>query len=137
MLNCFRIEGHGGSVNIPASFKRVQKKVFQDKRFYHYKPKEEKGQLGSVTMVADKSTRKSCKANVQYLNDTTIAKEYGLTVGSDIIITAIDLYSIEKGDFVEYDNKMFEVVETPKYDSHNAFLAKNGRWFKSNENDRI
>ena len=124
MLNCFRIEGRGGSVNIPASFKRVQKKVFQDKRFYHYKPKEEKGQLGSVTTVPDNSTRKSCKANVQYLTNTTIAKEYGLTVGIDIHVTAEVLHGIEKGDFVEYDNTMFEVIETPKYDSYSAFFAK-------------
>lgn len=111
-------------MNIPASFKRVQKKVFQDKRFYHYKPKEEKGQLGSVTTVPDNSSRKSCKANVQYLTNTTIAKEYGLTVGIDIHVTAVALHSIEKGDFIEYDNIMFEVIETPRYDSYSAFFAK-------------
>lgn len=124
MPNCFLIEGRGGSVKIPASFKRTQKKVFQDKCFYHYKPKEVKGQLGSVTTVPDKSTRKNCKANVQYLTNTTIAKEYGLTVGIDIHVTAVELHNIEKGDFIEYNNTMFEVIETPRYDSYSAFFAK-------------
>ena len=84
-------------MNVPRSFKISQKRVFQDKTFFHYKPRVLTGTLGSVTTVPDRKMRRAHIANVQYVANKTIAEEYGLRIGIDIQITSSNPLCILKG----------------------------------------
>ena len=110
-------------MQIPKNFKQVQKRVFQDKIFYHMKAEVATGGLGSVTMKPDHKSRKAYTGNVQFVSDKMIAEEYGLRIGVDINITSSDPLNMEKSDYIEYESELYKLTETPKYDSYCAYYA--------------
>ena len=111
-------------MKIPESFKRAQKRVFQDKVAALYKKIESTGSLGSVTTDPDDKGI-DFRGNVQIVNDETVITEYGLVAGTDICITTCD-FSIDavKGDFVKYNGHFYEIVGAPNADSHITLLCK-------------
>lgn len=111
-------------MKVPESFKRAQKRVFQDKAAELYKKVESKGSLGSVT--TDPGPKGvEFQGNVQIVNDETVITEYGLVAGTDICITICNpSLDAEKGDFVKYNGQFYEIVSTPRADSHITLLCK-------------
>lgn len=111
-------------MKVPESFKHAQKRVFQDKAAELYKKVESKGSLGSVTTDPDNKGIEF-RGNIQIVNDETVITEYGLVAGTDICITTCDS-SIDavKGDFVKYNGQFYEIVSTPRADSHVTLLCK-------------
>ena len=111
-------------MRIPDSFKAAQRQAFQDKQIEHYKAREIKGNLGSVTREPEDACSGVYSVNVQVVNDALIAQEYGLTIGKSIIVTSSDNLPISKGDYVRYNGCMYLVKETPTYDAYMKLFAE-------------
>lgn len=111
-------------MNIPETFKRAQRDVFQDKSIYRYRSKKVTGSLGSITTEPDYDTVIEYRVNVQPVSDAALAEEYGLTVGRDIYISTSQPVNIEKGYYIKYSGELYNITEAQKFDSHYRYFAK-------------
>ena len=109
-------------MHVPDSFKSAQLFAMCDKQVTLLSTVETMGALGGKTKSPGVPVS-THQCNVQVVNDKLLCKQYGLTIGRDIQVTA-PLLPIEKGRFIRFDGSDYYVVETPQYDAYKKLLAK-------------
>lgn len=111
-------------MKIPESFKKAQKRAFQDKRIEHYRRAEatQDGEgndiEGALTLI------NTYDVNLVFISDRVIAEEWGLRLDKDVSVTYSDNYPIEHKDLIKYNNVLYEVIGKPVKDSHTALYCK-------------
>lgn len=115
-------------MKIPDYFKKVQKETFQDKRVTHHKPSETRGSLNTATVSPSDEVNVEFDCNFKIVNDELQAKEYGLTIGRDAVLTVSEHKDIAEGDFICFEYLYYRVIGCIVRDSHDKYLLK--RWTK-------
>lgn len=111
-------------MNIPQSFKDIQKKVFQDKTIQHYTKvftTDSEGHRidGTPTLVA------TYTVNAQVLSDKVEAEAWGLEVTRDIRITSSDgALTIARNDLVKWNDVFYEVIGDDSRDAYQALYCQ-------------
>lgn len=110
-------------MKISDTFKRVQRRVFQDKTIEHRPLEKRTGSLGSVTS-APGDIAGSYAVNFQLLSDVLVAQEWGLVVAQDARATSSLPLPIALGDYVQINGKVYKVIGHPVFDSHSELLLQ-------------
>lgn len=111
-------------MRIPESFKKAQKRAFQDKRIEHYRrtvmiqDSEGNDIEGALTLL------NSYVVNLVFISDKVIAEEWGLKLDKDVSVTYSDNYPIEHKDLIKYNGVLYEVIGKPVKDSHTTLYCK-------------
>ena len=103
-------------MKIPESFKVAQKVAFQDKTINVLTrvltPDSEGNEFPQDTLVG------SFDVNVQIIFDVEVAKEYGLKINRDILITYSDELPIERENQIEFKNHQYTVFGKIERDAY-------------------
>lgn len=111
-------------MKIPESFKKAQKRAFQDKHIEHYQravmTQDSEGNdiEGILTLL------NSYDVNLVFISDKVIAEDWGLRLDKDVAITYNDDLPIQHKDLIKYNNEYYEVIGKPITDSHTKLFCK-------------
>lgn len=111
-------------MQIPDGFRNAIKTVFMDKTVGLRKQVEKTGELGSVTKAPALTYSGQYQCNVQTIADAINAQEWGLTIGQDAKLSASDPIPCERGDYLDYNEKVYRIEGILDRDSHQELILK-------------
>ena len=95
-------------MKIPESFKTAQKAAFQDKTITVFTRGYTQDSEGND--ILHDTPAGSFEVNVQIVSDVEVAKEYGLKVNRDILVTYNDEFPIERENQITFKGHQYTVI---------------------------
>ena len=109
-------------MQIPILFKKIIENTFYDKETFIFYPHEEVGEEMDVMLTAGEM-KEQLKCNIHQIGNEIVQQDYGLDIEANIMITCSKTIA-QKGDLLEYGNKLYIITEILKPDSHIKIFAK-------------
>ena len=111
-------------MRIPDSFKAAQAAAFQDKTITHYAAVTTCGTRGTETTAPAASASGEYHVNLRPVRNELEAKEYGLTIGRDAIVTSSAAISVPIGDYIRHGGLTYRVLARIEHDAYVVLTCK-------------
>lgn len=108
-------------MKIPQSFKDKIKQTFYDKEILLISSSLVKEADGHAKLK-ESTTTGSFFGNVNFSNLKNVQENYGIQEEIDLTVTTDT--AVAREQVIQYDNRLFKIIEAKKFDSHYLLIAK-------------